>query len=70
MATTIIIENNDIVRVENQPTTTLVLNRDPSVYIRGVDGRSAYQIAIANGFVGTEQEWLENLKTQWDSTSW
>lgn len=28
----------------------------------GNDGKSAYQIAIDNGFVGTEQEWLESLK--------
>lgn len=29
---------------------------------RGVDGLSAYQIAVANGFVGTELEWLASLK--------
>lgn len=28
----------------------------------GNDGKSAYQIAIDNGFTGTEQEWLESLK--------
>ena len=28
----------------------------------GVDCKSAYQIALDNGFVGTEQEWLESLK--------
>lgn len=26
-------------------------------------GKSAYQIAVDNGFVGTEQEWLESLKS-------
>lgn len=26
------------------------------------NGKSAYQIAVENGFVGTEQEWLESLK--------
>lgn len=26
------------------------------------DGESAYQVAVRNGFVGTEQEWLESLK--------
>lgn len=25
-------------------------------------GYSAYQIAVINGFVGTEEEWLESLK--------
>ena len=29
---------------------------------RGADGKSAYQIALDNGFVGTEEEWLESLK--------
>ena len=28
----------------------------------GVDGKSAYQIAVDNGFNGTEQEWLTSLK--------
>lgn len=28
----------------------------------GKDGASAYQVAVANGFSGTEQEWLESLK--------
>ncbi len=30
--------------------------------IKGEDGKSAYQIAVENGFVGTEAEWLESLK--------
>ena len=28
----------------------------------GADGKSSYDIAVANGFVGTEVEWLESLK--------
>jgi hypothetical protein len=28
----------------------------------GTDGASAYQIAVANGFTGTEQEWLDSLE--------
>ena len=28
----------------------------------GEDGASAYEIAVANGFEGTEEEWLESLK--------
>lgn len=30
--------------------------------IKGEDGKSAYQIAVENGFVGTEAEWLASLK--------
>lgn len=28
----------------------------------GVDGKSAYEVALDNGFVGTEEEWLEYLR--------
>lgn len=28
----------------------------------GANGKSAYELAVKNGFVGTEQEWLESLK--------
>lgn len=28
----------------------------------GLDGKSAYELAIDNGFVGTEEEWLASLK--------
>jgi hypothetical protein len=30
----------------------------------GKDGRSAYQIAIENGYVGTEQDWINDLLPQ------
>lgn len=33
----------------------------------GVDGKSAYQIALDNGFEGTEEEWLESLKGEGSS---
>lgn len=28
----------------------------------GADGKSAYEIAVANGFTGTESDWLASLK--------
>ena len=28
----------------------------------GTPGKSAYEIAVENGFIGTEKEWLESLK--------
>ncbi len=30
--------------------------------VNGIDGKSAYEIAVANGFIGTESEWLESLQ--------
>lgn len=34
---------------------------------RGFDGKSAYELAVENGFVGTEDEWLESLKSTGES---
>lgn len=31
-------------------------------YIGGKDGKSAYEIAVDEGFVGSERRWLESLK--------
>ncbi len=30
----------------------------------GPAGKSAYELAVENGFVGTEEQWLESLKAQ------
>lgn len=32
--------------------------------IRAIRGKSAYQIAVDNGFKGTEKEWLETLQAE------
>ena len=32
--------------------------------LKGQDGKSAFELAKANGFSGTEREWLESLKGQ------
>lgn len=29
----------------------------------GAPGKSAYEIAVENGFKGSEQEWLDSLKS-------
>lgn len=34
----------------------------------GTRGASAYEIALKNGFEGTEQEWLESLRAEADFT--
>lgn len=34
----------------------------------GVYGKSAYQLAVENGYVGTEQDWLDSLKPTLDIT--
>ena len=35
---------------------------------QGKDGLSAYQIAVKNGFVGTEEDWLNSLKATYNDT--
>lgn len=32
------------------------------VTVAGIQGKSAYTVAVENGFVGTEQEWLDSLQ--------
>ena len=41
-----------------------------AIDIRGSEGKSAYQVAVDNGFIGTEQDWLDSLKPQWIITDW
>lgn len=36
----------------------------------GSDGKSAYQVALDNGFVGSEQDWLASLKGEPGTTDY
>lgn len=47
------------VKVEAEVKATMV----------GNNGKSAYEIALAHGFVGTEEEWLESLKVKMPNLS-
>lgn len=50
-----------VIRVDttgSQPVMTVVIPKGE----KGERGYSAYEIALQNGFVGTEAEWLESLK--------
>ena len=42
--------------------TTFLAFSDEDVRIEGIPGKSAYEIAVDNGFEGTEAEWLESLR--------
>lgn len=39
-----------------------LLGKSKNAFVAGLNGESAYQIAVRNGFVGTEQEWLDSLQ--------
>lgn len=38
--------------------------------IKGADGKSAYEIALENGFVGTQEEWLASLAGSQVQSGW
>lgn len=38
--------------------------------LNGTDGKSAYEIAVDNGFVGTEQEWLDYISGNAGPQTW
>lgn len=51
---------------EISDTETVVLTKIPVIEVleiadRGLPGDSAYEIALLNGFIGTEVEWLNSL---------
>lgn len=48
-----------LIKVEAEVKATMV----------GDNGKSAYEIALAHGFVGTEEEWLESLKAKMPNLS-
>ena len=56
--------NITITDVEGSNTITLKNGTNGLDGTNGQDGKSAYDIAVDNGFVGTETEWLESLKGQ------
>lgn len=45
-------------------TTIAATSTVQPYYAKGDPGKSAYEIAVEQGFVGTEAEWLESLKGQ------
>ena len=53
-----------ITDAEGSNTITLKNGTNGLNGTNGQDGKSAYDIAVEQGFVGSEQEWLESLKGQ------
>lgn len=47
-----------------------VLPAELATVLRGADGLSAYQLAVAGGFVGTEAQWHASLVGPAGATSW
>ena len=64
-------KNTPLVTADNQGILDYIINNFDVIYklannggagSQGQQGDSAYQIAVQNGFNGTEQEWLASLK--------
>ncbi|MGM0175677.1 hypothetical protein [Enterococcus sp. DIV0800] len=53
-----VLPNDDIYALNHEGTQVIKISSSSSI---GKDGESAYQIAVARGFQGTEQEWLDSL---------
>lgn len=59
--------------IVNPPTTVdVITNPLPLKGDKGDAGLSAYEIAVQNGFVGTESEWLVSLQGTmvWSLEDW
>jgi hypothetical protein len=58
-----------VIRAPKAPNVGITSRPEASVGVsalRGEQGLSAYEVALANGFVGTEQDWLDSIMTQDD----
>ena len=57
--------SDDIIQVIVDPPLDVSVTINPPVNVdvttAGANGLSAYEIAVVNGFVGTEAEWLVSL---------
>ena len=63
--------------ISQSPSLELEINQQTNIELIktpvNIKGESAYEIAVRNGFIGTENEWLDSLKTStlnWNSSNW
>lgn len=54
-------KNTPLVDPQNTGILDYIINNFDAIYVLANKGNNAYQVAVANGFAGTEQEWLETL---------
>lgn len=66
------LSNTDINKIsidDLESTSIEQFEIDKLINIPLIKGLSAYQIAILNGFVGTEQQWLDSLKVEFQASA-
>lgn len=55
----------DVIITESEPIAIIITDNSPnviSVSSSAPQGLSAYQVAVSNGFVGTESQWIDTLQ--------
>lgn len=54
----------DVTPIDNGNRITITdINGEKEIDVtNGIDGQSAYELAVKNGFEGTEEEWIESLR--------
>ena len=60
-------ESDPIQTIKGQKGDKLTFNDltdEEKASLKGSNGKSAYDVAVENGFTGTEQEWLDSLGTK------
>jgi hypothetical protein len=53
----------NVVNIDVIETSTPITIEVSDIGLQGLRGKSAYQIAVENGFSGTEIQWIDTLKT-------
>jgi len=53
------VEQTQLIQIESAPD--VILNVENGAGPRGINGASAYDVAVTAGFVGTEAEWLDQM---------
>lgn len=66
------LSNTDINKISIDDLESTAIEQfeiDKLINIPLIKGLSAYQIAVLNGFVGTEQQWLDSLKVEFQASA-
>jgi hypothetical protein len=61
----VVLDSNDVELVVYESTSTVLVMSDVLPGPKGDqgdDGLSAYQVAVNNGYVGTEAQWLDSMR--------
>jgi hypothetical protein len=55
-------ETTNVINIDVVETSTPITIEVSDIGLQGLRGKSAYQTALENGFIGTEQQWVDSLR--------